>query len=81
MVSIIFPPFNNCINVYWIDASYTHEAPRMQETPSYVGGMMQEIVFEEVVSTSATQNEQQPLGTLGGRGVLHDNKRGGKIVI
>ena len=65
----------------WIDASYTHEAPRMQETPSYVGGMMQEIVFEEVVSTSATQNEKQPLGTLGGRGVLHDNKRGGKIVI
>ena len=65
----------------WIDASYTHEAPRMQETPMYIGGMMQEIVFEEVVSTSATQNEQQPLGTLGGRGVLGGGKRGGKIVV
>lgn len=64
----------------WIDASYTHEAPRMQETPQYIGGLMQEIVFEEVVSTAATQAENQPLGTLGGRGVLSGGKRGGKIV-
>ena len=64
----------------WIDASYTHEAPRMQETPQYIGGMMQEIVFEEVVSTAATQAENQPLGTLGGRGTLSGGKRGGKIV-
>ena len=37
------------------------------ETPTFEGGTSQEIVFQEVVSNSATEDE--PLGTLAGRGV------------
>ena len=37
------------------------------ETPIFEGGTSQEIVFQEVISNSAT--EQEPLGTLAGRGV------------
>ena len=36
------------------------------ETPVFEGGTSQEIVFQEVISNSATENE--PLGTLAGRG-------------
>jgi hypothetical protein len=41
--------------------------------------MSQEIVFQEVVSTAP--NENNPLGTLAGKGVLNQNKRGGTITI
>ena len=42
--------------------------------------MSQEIVFQEILSNSATANE--PLGTLAGRGILSKNgKKGGKIKI
>ena len=37
------------------------------ETPTFEGGTSQEIVFQEVVSNSATEDE--PLGTLAGRGI------------
>ena len=36
------------------------------ETPMFEGGMSTEVVFQEVISNSA--NEEQPLGTLAGRG-------------
>lgn len=47
------------------------------ETPTFEGGTSQEIVFQEVVSNSATENE--PLGTLAGRGVNAGKQKGGKI--
>lgn len=49
------------------------------ETPTFEGGTSQEIVFQEVVSNSATENE--PLGTLAGRGMNAGKQRGGKIKI
>ena len=49
------------------------------ETPTFEGGTSQEIVFQEVVSNSATENE--PLGTLAGRGVNAGKQKGGKIKI
>lgn len=49
------------------------------ETPVFEGGMSQEIVFQEVISNSATANE--PLGTLAGRGVSTQKQRGGHIKI
>lgn len=49
------------------------------ETPTFEGGTSQEIVFQEVVSNSATENE--PLGTLAGRGINTDKQKGGKIKI
>lgn len=50
----------------WQDAVYTASAVRKAETPMYVGGASTEIMFEEVINNAG--NEQQALGTLGGRG-------------
>lgn len=44
-----------------------------------MGGMSDEIVFQEVISQSAT--EQEPLGSLAGRGKLAYNKKGGYLKI
>ena len=49
------------------------------ETPIFEGGTSQEIVFQEVISNSASQDE--PLGTLAGRGVTTGKQRGGHIKI
>lgn len=49
------------------------------ETPTFEGGTSQEIVFQEVVSNSATENE--PLGSLAGRGINVGKQKGGKIKI
>lgn len=49
------------------------------ETPTFEGGTSQEIVFQEVVSNSATEDE--PLGTLAGRGINAGKQKGGKIKI
>ena len=44
-----------------------------------MGGMSDEIVFQEVISQSGT--EQEPLGSLAGRGKLAYNKKGGYLKI
>ena len=44
-----------------------------------MGGMAQDITFQEVINNSG--NESQPLGTLAGRGVMANNKKGGKVTI
>ena len=49
----------------WQEVIYDEKALRIAESPMYVGGMPSEIVFDEIVSNSATEN--QPLGTLAGR--------------
>lgn len=49
------------------------------ETPTFEGGTSQEIVFQEVISNSATEDE--PLGTLAGRGINASKQKGGKIKI
>lgn len=49
------------------------------EAPVFEGGTSQEIVFQEVVSNSASEDE--PLGTLAGRGVTTNKQRGGHIKI
>ena len=57
----------------WIETVYTSNYIERAETPVYMGGMSDEIVFQEVISQSAT--EQEPLGSLAGRGKLAYNKR------
>lgn len=49
------------------------------ETPVFEGGMSQEIVFQEVISNSASGEE--PLGTLAGRGVSTERQKGGHVKI
>lgn len=62
----------------WQEAVYGQEAIRRAESPIYCGGASAEIVFDEVISSSATQEE--PLGTIAGRGNLQGFKNG-QIVI
>lgn len=63
----------------WLDAVYMNERARRTESPAYVGGLIKEIVFQEVVSNSAS--EDQPLGTLAGRGKLSAKNKGGSVKV
>ncbi|AXH78074.1 MAG: major capsid protein [Microviridae sp.] len=66
----------------WLDAVYTHERSWQCTTPMYMGGLSKELVFQEVVSNSASTGETgQPLGTLAGKGVMAHKHKGGKLVI
>lgn len=66
----------------WQDAVYTDKAAIIAETPIYYGGYSGNIVFEEVVQSSATEmnGEKQPLGTLGGRGTIYGGQDG-KVIM
>lgn len=61
----------------WQEAVYGEKTTRMAESPMYMGGLSSEIVFDEVVSNSATESE--PLGTLAGRGAER-KVRGGRSI-
>lgn len=66
----------------WLEAVYGAEQVKRGETPIYVGGMSNEIAFEEVVATTAADTKTdgtQSLGSLGGRG-REVNEKGGKVV-
>lgn len=67
----------------WLSAVYTHDRVRSIENPMYMGGLIKELAFQEVVSNSAATKDggEQPLGTLAGRGVLTNKNKGGKINI
>jgi hypothetical protein len=62
----------------WLDAVYTHERSKSVENPMYIGGLIANLVFQEVISNA--QAEGQPLGTLAGRGKVVSEKKGGKII-
>lgn len=61
----------------WLEAVYSENVIQQNEIPMYLGGMSAEVVFDEVISTAASGDEE--LGTLAGRGNLAGEK-GGKIV-
>ena len=61
----------------WIQTVYTSGGLNHIETPVYLGGSSLEIEFQEVVNNSGT--EEQPLGSLAGRGVA-SNHKGGNII-
>ena len=61
----------------WMEAVYDNEVFGKPETPVYLGGMSQEVVFQQVISQSDT--EERPLGSLGGRGELAGSKKGGYL--
>lgn len=72
----------------WQEAVYTQNAVRKAESPIYCGGLSKEIVFEEVISTAATQTtdtggsvQDNTLGQLGGRGTFNDKHKGGHIIV
>jgi hypothetical protein len=61
----------------WIQTVYTSGGLNHIETPLYIGGSSLEIEFQEVVNNSGTEN--QPLGTLAGRGIA-TNHKGGDVI-
>jgi len=61
----------------WLDAVYTHERMKGVESPVYLGSLIKELAFQEVISNAAT--EEEPLGTLAGRGRLTEKHKGGLI--
>ncbi len=63
----------------WLDAVYDGNRRRSVESPVYMGGLIKELAFEEVVSNS--ESVEQPLGTLAGRGKLTGKHKGGKVRI
>lgn len=67
----------------WQEVIYDEKALRIAESPMYVGGMSSEVVFDEVVSNSATEinGEVSPLGTLAGRGAERKARGGNSIKI
>lgn len=67
----------------WLDASYGHERLKAVNSPVYMGSLIKEISFEQVISNAATEIDgvKQPLGELGGRGRLTGKHKGGKIKI
>ena len=65
----------------YIEVIYDHERYRSQEQPSYEGGLIKELVFQEVISNVQSANEQQPLGTLAGRGVMGKKHKGGNLIV
>lgn len=62
----------------WQEAVYGVPTAPANESPRFIGGMTSEIVFDEVVASSATEvgGEVSPLGALGGRGSLNGQKGG-----
>lgn len=67
----------------WQEAVFGVEAKGIPESPIYCGGYASEIVFDEVVSNSASETSQgsQPLGSLAGRGSDRFNRGGNNIEI
>lgn len=61
----------------WLNAVYDHEFYTNIHSPMYIGGLSNEIVFQEVISNAEASD--QPLGTLAGRGVSSNHKQGGYI--
>lgn len=67
----------------WLEVTYDHQRVARYESPAYQGGLIKEIEFQEVVSNSASDidGNEQPLGTLAGRGIVTDGGKGGKVTI
>ena len=67
----------------YISAVYTTEMKRGIMSPVYCGGLIRELAFQQVVSNASSEvnGNQQPLGTLAGRGVMTQKKKGGYIKI
>lgn len=63
----------------WREATYGIRSATLPESPIFCGGMQSEIAFDEIVSNTAT--DEEPLGTLAGRGVatMYKSGRGLKI--
>lgn len=68
----------------WMEAVYDVKTFGRAESPMYMGGLSSEVIFQEVVSNAAAKNEkneQEPLGTLAGKGRSSNKRKGGRVHI
>lgn len=65
----------------WLEAVYDHQGFFKAESPMYCGGLIKELIFQEITSTAADSQQGQPLGTLAGKGRLASKHKGGQITI
>jgi hypothetical protein len=65
----------------WNRAVYGKEVSWQATTPMYCGGLIKEVIFQEVISNSEGAQGGEPLGTLAGKGTLSNKHKGGKVVI
>lgn len=65
----------------WLEAVYDHPQSMRAESPMYLGGLIKELVFQEVVSNSSSNEGGQPLGTLAGKGVMGQKHKGGNVTV
>lgn len=67
----------------WIGAVYSHEARLGVNSPMYLGSLIKELAFQEVVSNAPGQfdGQDQPTGQLAGRGRLTNKNKGGYIKV
>lgn len=68
----------------WLEVNYDEKANFMMESPIYEGGLASEIAFDEVVSSSdatTAAGEDQPLGSLAGRGSDKNTRGKGTIKV
>lgn len=66
----------------WLETVYDYNISNWNvESPVYLGGLSKELTFDEVISTADVNNTDvdQPLGTLGGRGIMTKKHKGGYI--
>lgn len=63
----------------YLDAVWGHQRRKGVTNPIYHGGLIQNLVFQEVIASAETPG--QPLGTLAGRGRIGQFRKGGKIII
>lgn len=63
----------------WMDVVYTPNRNKQNIQPIYHGGLIKELVFQEVINQAGT--EEQPLGSLAGRGKFNGKHKGGKVFI
>ncbi|AXH76550.1 MAG: major capsid protein [Microviridae sp.] len=65
----------------WNEAVYGKKVAWQATTPMYCGGLIKEVIFQEVISNSESATGGEPLGTLAGKGTLGSKHKGGKVVI
>lgn len=67
----------------WIGAVYSHEARLGVNSPMYLGSLIKELAFQEVVSNApgTFDGQEQPTGQLAGRGRLTNKNKGGYIKV
>lgn len=66
----------------WIETVYDTDFYMQCTSPVYVGGLSKELIFQKIVSNSASNAQgEQPLGTYAAIGRLNEKHKGGNIRI